>query len=151
MTQPHDIERRIEHGCRYRHLSSDPLRADPRNRMAVEGDGDVLRLHVEVEGIVAAVAPEAGIFHTSERRRQMAHVFGIDPDHAGLETSRDPMRAAEIARPDITGEPVAHVVADPDSLRLILEWDDSQHGAENLLLRNAHFGPSIEIERRLDV
>src|SRR5205085_2587352 len=30
MTQPHDVERRVEHGCRYRHVSSGryaPIRA----------------------------------------------------------------------------------------------------------------------------
>ena len=61
------------------------------------------------------------------------------------------MGAAEIARPDITGEPVAHVVADPDRLRFVFERDHRQHRSKDFLLRDPHFSRSIEIERRLDV
>ena len=63
----------------------DPLSPDLRYLVIVERDRDVLRLHVEVEGIVAAVAADAGRLHAAERRRQMAHVLRIDPHHAGLE------------------------------------------------------------------
>src|SRR3954447_10700487 len=127
------------------------LHADARDGMAVEGDRDVLRFHVEVEGIVAAVAAKAGIFHAAERRRQMPHVFGIDPDHAGFEIARDAMRAAEIARPDVASKPITHVIADADRFGFVLEGDHGQHRPKDFLLCDAHLGLRIDIERRLDI
>src|SRR4051794_40295071 len=124
---------------------------DARDRMAVESDGDVLRLHVEVEGIVTAVAPDAGIFHTPERRRQMPHIFGIHPDHARFEIAGDTMGAAEIAGPDVTCKPIAHVVADPDRLGLIFKGNDRQNRPKDFLLRDAHLCLCVEVECRLDI
>ena len=69
MVQPHDMKGRVEDAGRDGHGSSsisflssfsaatsDP---QPRHLVGIEGHGDVLRLHVEVEGVVAAVAPDA--------------------------------------------------------------------------------------------
>src|SRR2546423_12397072 len=58
---------------RMRRLSQ--LRPDLRDLVVVERDRDVLRLHVEIVRIAAAVSPDAGRLHAAERRRQMTHVL----------------------------------------------------------------------------
>src|SRR5215468_7024682 len=65
---------------------------------------DMLGFHVEVERIVAAVAADAGGLHAAERGRQMADIFGVEPDHAGFQRIGHAQRAAHVAGPDIAGE-----------------------------------------------
>src|ERR1700759_5262658 len=55
---------------------------------------DMLGFHVEVEGVFAPVAADAGRLHATERGRQMADVLRIEPDHAGLQRIGDAQRAA---------------------------------------------------------
>ena len=52
-------------------------------------------------------------------RRQMADVFGIQPDHAGLQCIGDAQRAAHVGGPDIAGEAVLHVIGDLDRVVLV--------------------------------
>src|SRR5690606_15632768 len=48
-----------------------PSPTERRHPMAPEPDAYVLRLHIEVEAVIAAVAPDAARLHPAERRRQM--------------------------------------------------------------------------------
>src|ERR1700730_7567692 len=112
---------------------------------------DVLGFHVEVERIVAAVAADAGGFHAPKWRRQMADVFGIEPDHAGFQRVRDSQRTAHIAGPDIAGEAILHGIGDLDRVILIAERDHREERAEYFLLRHAHLGMRAGDERRLHV
>src|SRR5438045_3230531 len=123
---------------------------DLRYLVIIQRDRDVLRLHVEVERIIPAVAPDAGRFGASERRRQMAHVLRIDPYHSGLDALREAMRTADIPSPQIGREPVAHVVGEAERLGLIRERHHGEHGAEDFLLRDPHRVARAEIERRVD-
>jgi len=54
-------------------------------------------------------------FIPAERRRQMADVFGVEPDHAGFQFVRDAQRAAHVAGPDVTGEALLHAIGDFDA------------------------------------
>ena len=56
----------------------------------------------------------------------MADVFGIEPDHAGLQRIGHPQRAAHVAGPDIAGQAVLHAVGDLDRVLLVLERDHGQ-------------------------
>src|SRR4029079_5137318 len=76
----------------------------------VEPDGDILLLHVDLEGVIAAVAADAARLDAAERRRQMPHVLRIDPDHAGFDVLGDAMGAADVAGPEIGGKPVGDVL-----------------------------------------
>jgi len=68
-----------------------------------ERDRDVLRFHVKIEAVVAAVAPEAARLHSAERGRKMPDIFGIYPYHSGLERLRDAVCAARVLGPDVAG------------------------------------------------
>jgi hypothetical protein len=60
------------------------LHPDPRNTMPPQRHANILRLHVEVEAVVSAVASDPAVFDATERCRQVTHVLRVDPDHAGL-------------------------------------------------------------------
>ena len=115
------------------------------------GKADVLGLHVEVERIVAAVAADAGSLQAAERRRQVAHVVGVEPDHAGFEFVGDAQRAAEVVGPDVAGEAVAHRIGDGERVGFVLERDHGEHRPEDLVLRDPHAAVDIGDQRRLDV
>src|SRR5205085_3636453 len=134
VARAHDVERRIEHGIAEGHLvplASSPRKRGPittagvygsrlslrwagmtsgvsgtdlRNLVIVQRDRDVLRLHVEVERIVAAVAADARRLHPAELRRPWAHSLRIDPHHSGLDALREPMAAADTLGPQIRRE-----------------------------------------------
>src|ERR1700722_8272113 len=55
----------------------------------------------------------------------MADVFGIQPDHAGLERVGDPQRAAHLRGPVVAGQSVLYRVGDLDGVAFIAEW---RHG-----------------------
>src|SRR6187402_65266 len=99
---------------------------------------DILRLHVEVEAVVAAVTADAARLHAAERRRQMAVVLGVDPDHAGIERARESMRAADVVCPEIPGQAIAHVVRERERFIFIGERNHGEHGPEDLFLRDTH-------------
>src|SRR5260221_13945205 len=70
----------------------------------------------------------------------MPDVFGIQPDHAGLERIRNPQRAAHIRGPDVAGEAILHGVGDLDGVILVAERDHGEERTEHFLLRDAHLG-----------
>src|SRR6185437_10338108 len=105
------LSRAPERRCWLKSQSLNLVRA-PRQR-------DVLGFHVEVERVIAAVAADAGGLHAAERRRQMADVFRVEPDHAGFQRICDAQGPAHVVGPDVAGEPVFHVVGDRDRILLI--------------------------------
>jgi hypothetical protein len=68
----------------------------------------------------------------------MPVVLGVDPHHAGLERTREPVRAAHVVRPKVGGQAVAHVVRERERVLFVGERDHGEHGPEDLLLRHAH-------------
>src|SRR5215470_2127005 len=115
MTRPDNVERQGETTRRIARLRAPlPSRgfgANAWHLVGVVGDSDILRLHVEIEGVVSAVSPNARIFDAAERRRQVAYVLGTHPDHARVQIAGGAMSTAHIARPDIAGEPITNVVS----------------------------------------
>ena len=99
---------------------------------------DDLGLAVEVEGVVAAFAADAAAFDAAERRAQVAHVLRVDPAHAGVDRVRHAMRALQVVRPDVGGQPVLRGVGQADRLGLVVERHRHEHGPEDLLLEDAH-------------
>ena len=63
-------------------------------------------------GMVAAVAADAAGLHAAEGRWQVAHVFRVHPDHAGLQLVGEPHGARKVVGPDIAGETVINVIGD---------------------------------------
>src|SRR5690606_31841074 len=63
-------------------------------------DADVARFGEEAHRLVAALATQAGLAGAAERRAQVAHQPGVDPDHAHLQLRAEAVRAVEVAGPD---------------------------------------------------
>src|SRR5829696_10076191 len=57
-------------------------------------DLEGLQVGVEVQGVVPALAPDAGDAHPAERRREVSHQEGVDPDHAGANSPPDTVSPA---------------------------------------------------------
>src|SRR5882757_5833617 len=92
-------------------------------------------LRVALPRLAALLAAVAAHLEAAERRARMIFVPAIEPDRPSLDPVGKAQRAAEIARLDTRGEPVARIVGDPDRVVLMFEWDDRQHRSENLLAR----------------
>ena len=78
----------------------------------------------------------------------MADILGIHPDHAGVELVAETKGARDVGGPDISGEPVLHVIGDGERLGLVLEGYRRQDRAEYLLLRDAHLVVGLDKQRR---
>src|SRR5690606_33157573 len=114
-------------------------------------DGHVLRLHVEVEAVVAAVAAYAAGLHATERRRQVADVVRVDPDHAGVELAREAVGPRHVVRPQVGGEAVVDVVGDPQGLGFAIEGERHEYRPEDLLPGDAHAGQRAAEQRGAQV
>ena len=106
--------------------------------MGAGGEGDVLGLHIEIEGPIAAVPPYARILQATKGGRKMANILGIYPDHSSFQLVAEAKGARDVRRPDISCQPVFNVVGDGERIRLILERNCRQDGAEDFLLGYAH-------------
>src|SRR4029077_276007 len=62
----------------------------------------------------------------------------VDAQHVGLDAARHAPRAADISSPDRAREAVRSIFDQPQDLILVIEGDDGQHRAEDLLLGDAH-------------
>src|SRR5689334_19133877 len=65
MAQPNDVERRIQDTRRNRHCSS-LSRPNAWNSVTIVRNRDVLRLHVEVEGIVSTIAADTRLLYSAK-------------------------------------------------------------------------------------
>ena len=89
------------------------------------------------------------MLHAAEGHERGHGAVGVDVDRARAERLRHADGAADILRPDARREAVDHVVADLDRVRLVLELDHGEDGAEDLLLRDAHVVAHVLEDRRL--
>ena len=64
-------------------------------------------------------------------------------DHPGAQFPSDTPGTLEILRLDVVRQPVRGVVGDGDRLILRVEWQDRQHGSEDLLASYRHFRRDI--------
>ena len=131
-------------GCRRRRETSQLDRSavtsesQARDRVGAQGNVDDLRVAVEVERVVAALAADPGLLHSAERRAQVAYVLRVDPAHAGVDGRRDAVGAANVVGPDVRRESVGRRVGKPHRLGLVVERRHDEHGAEDLLAEDAH-------------
>ena len=112
------------------------LLAEGRVVGVAERDVHGLLVGVEVDRAVAALVAEPGGLDAAERGAQVAHVVGVEPHHAGLDRLREVVRAAQVARPDVGGEPVLHAVGERERLVVGVERRDRDDRAEDLLLED---------------
>src|SRR5262249_60448975 len=98
------------------------------------------------------LAPGAGSVSAADRKLDAASgAIGVHVALSCLYTGRDRQRFVDVARPDAGNEAVLRAIGDRDRLLHIVKSDHREHGAENLLLRDAHVGRDLVEERGLEV
>src|SRR3712207_9546157 len=78
--------------------------------LALRGDVDVLDLCVVVEGVRPELAPDAGLLHPAEGRRDAHRGVGVYREDPGLYAAGHPEGAGAVAGPDRAREAVDRVV-----------------------------------------
>lgn len=101
--------------------------------MAAHGYTHVLDLGEYLEAVFPAFASGARGLHPAERLAQVAHVLAVDEDHPGLDAACQAMGLADVLGPDVGGQAVFHVVGQAQRLGFVLERDQADHRAEDLL------------------
>lgn len=118
--------------------------------MAAHGYTHVLDLGEYLEAVFPAFASGARGLHPAERLAQVAHVLAVDEDHPGLDAACQAMGLADVLGPDVGGQAVFHVVGQAQRLGFVLERDQADHRAEDLLLGDAHAVVHVGEHRGLD-
>src|SRR5262249_14652986 len=115
------------------------VRREPRPRRApVEPAGSdlepaALHLAVAVEGVASQLATVAALLVAAEGGARIEHVVAVDPHRAGANGACHPVRLSHVARPYPGGEAVGGVVPLQDGVVLVLEGNDGDDRAEDLL------------------
>src|SRR6266850_8400185 len=104
---------------------------------SLDADPDALDLRVLAQTLRPQIAAEARGLVTAERHGGVVEIVGVDPHRAGLEPPRDRVRLLDVARPHPRGETVHDRVALADRVLDVVELDDREHRAEDLLLGHA--------------
>src|SRR3954451_9653555 len=104
------------------------------DRLRARVDDDALRLEIELERLEPELAAEARLLVAAERDPRERGVRHVDADGARLDARCDAVAARRVARPDRRHQPVLDVVGDTDRVLLVLERDDGNDRAEDLLL-----------------
>src|SRR5918992_2591258 len=122
----------------------------PTTGLAPAVDDHGLDLHVLEDRVDAHGPPEPALLVAAERRPDdAARPERVHRDLPGLGPAGKPHSLAHVAGPHRRDEPVAGAVGDLERLLLVLDAEDRQHGAEDLLLGDAHVGAHLVEDRRL--
>jgi hypothetical protein len=97
-------------------------------------DVDVLGLGVLQVALLAELAADPGLLVAAKGVPGVEQVVVVDPDGAGAQALGDPDGPGRVAAPDGAGQAVGGVVGDGDRLVVVVEGDDGQDRAEDLLL-----------------
>src|SRR2546422_3068881 len=101
-------------------------------------DPDRLGLEVGVQPLAPQLTPEAALLVAAEGDGGVIDAVAVDPHGPRLQRPRGPMRLLDIARPDAGRETVEGVVGPAQHLLEVLEPDDREDGAEDLLACDLH-------------
>src|SRR5215204_4999946 len=115
-------------------------------------DVDDLQLGAEVErGRALLEGADARGLDAAEGDVRLAAGGGrVDVRHAGLDLVHEAEDAGRILCEDGRGEPELAVVGDLQGFVEVLDAQDGEEGAEDLLARDAHVGRDAVEDRRLD-
>ena len=98
----------------------------------------------------AVLTADAGLLVAAERRVEVRRV-GVDRVRAGPHAARDLEAARGIGREHAAGQAEAAVVRDADRVLVVVERDEGDDRAEDLLLGDRHVVAHVRQQRRLDV
>src|SRR5215218_7013916 len=102
-------------------------------RSPVRRDEDVLLVRERVQCVGPQLAAQARLLEAPERRRVPHRRVAVHRQVARLDPARDAQGPAEVACPDRSRQPVLALVGDPDGVVLVVEGDDGDDRAEDLL------------------
>src|SRR5690349_19072665 len=111
---------------------------------------DRLQLGVVVHTLGAELPADAGALEATERRVEV-HVVLVHRVGAGADAAGDVHALVDVVGPHRPGEAVLAVVGDPHGVGGVLERDDGEHRAEDLLPGDAHVVVRVGEDRRLHV
>src|SRR5262245_1111949 len=100
--------------------------------------------------MLAKLTPDPGLLVPAKRRDRVDVVVAIDPHRARPQRAGHLMGSAHITSPYRGGKPIGRVVALQDRSMLVLERDDSSHGAKDVFTRNLHVVLHIDKYRGID-
>src|SRR6266404_5588176 len=95
----------------------------PTDWLARKIHPDTLHLRVKIERVLTHLASVTRLLITSERRRGVHHIVGIDPDHARFDRFCETMRTRDVLRPYAGRQTINRIVRFLDQLVIILESD----------------------------
>jgi hypothetical protein len=139
-----------------------PLRLPPPRSSGTSSDvqpssapwrrpGDRLDLGVLVEAGHAVLPADAAVLVAAEGHVGAVGRAAVDAHEAGLDPTSHGQRMLQRARHHVAGQTVGAVVGDPDRVFLVVERDDAQHRAEDLLLGDGHLVVDVDEKRWPDV
>src|SRR5262249_58953984 len=110
---------------------------------------DRLALRVLGEALRAELAPDPGRLAAAEGQREVERV-AVHAEGPDADPRADRDAALDVRGEDRAGEPVGRVVRDRDRLLLVAVGEHAEHGAEDLLARDAHRALDAAKDRGLD-
>src|SRR5437867_6725577 len=114
-------------------------------------DPHSLRFEIPVERLTADISAKSPCFEAAERRTRIVEVVRVDPDRAGTNGLRRPVRLLYVPGPYPRRESVDRVVRQLHALIEIVECQHGQDGPEDLFARDRHLGLHAVEHRCLDV
>src|SRR5919106_1872644 len=124
--------------------------AVPVDGIGIRSDGHRANVGELVERLPPALAAGAAVAHATPRRCGIQPVMIVDPHDAVLQPAGHPVGAGDVAGPYRRAEPVRRVVGQRDGLVLVVERDDDQNRAEDLLAGDPHVVGDADEHRGLD-
>src|SRR5918999_1820078 len=122
----------------------------PTAGLAPSVDDHGLDLHVLEDRVGAHGPPEPALLVAAERRPDhAARPERVDRDLPRLGPAGESHGLSDVAGPHGGHQAVARAVGDLERLLLVLDAQHREHGAEDLLLGDAHFGAHLVEDRRL--
>src|SRR5207237_6409184 len=111
---------------------------------------EVLQLDPVVDAVLRALAAEARLLNTAERRDLRRDEARVDADDAVVERFGDAPDTADVAAVEVRGESVRRVVRGANRLLLGREARDAGDGPEGLLAAHRHLRLHVHEHGRLE-
>src|SRR5690606_16109731 len=88
----------------------------------------------------AVLTTYPAVLESSPWRRRIDSVVGVDPHDPHVQLTREPVRSADITRPDTPGQAKWGRVGELDGMRFPVEWKDAGDRTKDFFLVDPHAG-----------
>jgi len=111
---------------------------------------DSFDIRVVAESIFPQFATYARLFVAPERHTEVGVATAVDPDSTSLQSVRRFDSPGDILREYRTRQAISRIIRLPNRILVILELDNDNHRAEDLLADNLHVGLAVREDCGLD-